>query len=372
MRLLICGLALVGLLGAGTPAVAGPAAPDKPGAGAAGLSVGRPAAAGDAVPNMPCEGCDPPCNPTREYCEDFWFSCLPSFSRTVTHGVTEDGDGWTRIRWTGWWNCTGNINPYLNPINISGRTVLYDRTAGQGDRIIKVGAWVSGVNNVASEGPDNDAVLFDSSYPAGRDVEIVWETTISVGNLYPENWHPQCSPLSGGLRWLRCDIGFDSATLAVGTGAFGSGVQAPPCAGTDPPQTSPDAIDFVLSCGTAAAALSTAVPTIHCEVRTDYPHKSSTVAGNVNVHGWVDCTAPPGVKMTSLTIQVTLIRDGSTVAASPPLTKTGENYAEDNAAEPCHTGTYTGVATVLAIPPPNYRPSTRPGYFSSPPIPITC
>jgi hypothetical protein len=214
------------------PAASAVAAPPKPVAPkAAGAGVGSPVVRVATQPDgRPCElDCDPhPCFPEYEYCDSLVVYCLVSISKSVTRGSLEDGTTYSRIAWNGQWNCTRNY--YALHVQITGQTALVDRSAGNSGNLLGVGGYAYGQDNASSSGV---AYLYDDEFesPAGQQVEVTFDTTLTITGVHPAHVWTGCNPMPSGARYVEpCQgIGTQSLWLLMGSNSFSTGVTAAQC-----------------------------------------------------------------------------------------------------------------------------------------------
>lgn len=124
---------------------------------------------------------------------------------------------------------------------------------------------------------------------------------------------------------------------------------------------------IVATSGYAQGQVS-AADTITCTPQVQYPHKSTHVPGTVNVVVTLSCTKP----VTRISIRAALYRNGNLVKDSGAKNVYGASFAQNNAAEPCHTATYTGWMSYFVNFPPGYTPPTGSSSGFGPSRPITC
>jgi hypothetical protein len=113
---------------------------------------------------------------------------------------------------------------------------------------------------------------------------------------------------------------------------------------------------------------ATTAAVITCTPNVQNPHKSTHVPGTVNVVVTIACTSP----VSELHVNAALYRNGALVAQSGYRVFYGTAFGSNNAAEPCHTATYTGWGGFGVLFPPGYVPqwATTSGFGNS--VFITC
>ncbi|MEV6600112.1 hypothetical protein AB0M36_25150 [Actinoplanes sp. NPDC051346] len=128
-------------------------------------------------------------------------------------------------------------------------------------------------------------------------------------------------------------------------------------------------IRIVASSVTEASAAGTVRNQVEiiCDLRVDYPHKSSHVPGTVNVVGNVNCTAP----VSAIYMAVGLARNGSLVSVTN-YSNSGQASLRGNTATACVNGAYQGVESVTVVFPPGFTPPTASGTALSPGVSIVC
>lgn len=99
---------------------------------------------------------------------------------------------------------------------------------------------------------------------------------------------------------------------------------------------------------------------ITCKITTHTPHYSHHAHAEnkhrVNVTADIKCSK----KVSRLSVQVGLYKNGSLYKKSAVKSSTGKNYVSQNAARRCvKKQTYTGAANGTVIFPPNYTPRTK-------------
>jgi hypothetical protein len=142
--------------------------------------------------------------------------------------------------------------------------------------------------------------------------------------------------------------------MLAGTALASAPLSSPTSANAHPTSTSHPVT-------TADAGTATPLTTITCNLKVDYPHKSTHDPSTVNVEAEIICTAP----VTELSMTVVLYRtvcDPTCHAVqwgTPGQSVTyGSATLSGNSAGPCSNGLYYGYATGSIAYPPNYYPPT--------------
>jgi lysophospholipase L1-like esterase len=105
-----------------------------------------------------------------------------------------------------------------------GAAAVVDRTAGYDGTFLQISNPFEFYNSSYAGISGNTSIAGDY-YGGGRQVEVIFELFLVTPYGIP--W-VACNPLVG-LRYLLCDgLGTDVLHIVVGTGAFGTGLQAPP------------------------------------------------------------------------------------------------------------------------------------------------
>lgn len=109
------------------------------------------------------------------------------------------------------------------------------------------------------------------------------------------------------------------------------------------------------------------IQTITCSYNVNYPHRSGHVPGTINVTANTSCSAP----VSSISMDVGLALDWTLVGAQR-FSNSGKSFLDGNAAVPCVSGYYRGIATTTVVFPPGYNPPTGSGTVLSPEVSIIC
>lgn len=96
---------------------------------------------------------------------------------------------------------------------------------------------------------------------------------------------------------------------------------------------------------------------IVCKANVQQPHKSSHVPGTINVVATIACTHT----VPSLAVGVGLYRNGRLVKLSRVRPFRNTRIGANNAAVPCRSGSYRGVANFAVVFPPGFNPPSRVG-----------
>lgn len=146
-----------------------------------------------------------------------------------------------------------------------------------------------------------------------------------------------------------------AALLIATTGAGSAGAAS---AASLPAGTGSGSGDTATSVFQARDARSSDV--ITCKITTHTPHYSHHAHADnkhrVNVTADIKCSK----KVSRLSVQVGLYKNGSLYKKSSVKSSTGKNYVSQNAARRCvKKQTYAGVANGTVTFPPNYTPHTK-------------